>query len=360
MALDTTGISTTLVANTIGVSSNDVGTLCTSSKINKWSKWKPVRYNTLTGITLEQLSFVNYGLDLLSYTNFNNMIDAMRNNLNNWNYLKPRGMATYSEPFRLGDFRNYMHDAVNPISEDVVPNIAYTVYKDIYNVLDCGMLIEPSTTTQLSLSDLNISNSFSNCYFAVALLKQGTTYVGNWLSTATVLGTATTVNVEVPINGLTAGTYQLFYFLIETAKPTITSEVTATWYFPLPLPIQTVTIGNTSYNITMNGTSNGVTVDYSIIIKNNSLVNTKHFTNALLTIVYDDYIAGDALESDEVTIALTYPNGSTTGTITIPPDTSITIEGATTALLDIDTRGGYLRFTSNDGVSFTGDVIYNS
>ena len=38
MTLGTTGISTTLVANTIGVGSNDAGTLCTSDKINKWSK----------------------------------------------------------------------------------------------------------------------------------------------------------------------------------------------------------------------------------------------------------------------------------------------------------------------------------
>ena len=38
MALGTTGISTTLVANTIGTGSNDVGTLCTSNKISKWSR----------------------------------------------------------------------------------------------------------------------------------------------------------------------------------------------------------------------------------------------------------------------------------------------------------------------------------
>ena len=358
MALGTTGISTTLVANTIDVGSNDVGTLCTSSKINKWSKWKPVRYNTLTGITSEQLSFTNYGLNIITYTSFNNVIDAIRNDSNTWNYLQPRGMLTYSEPFRIGDFRNYLHEAINPVHEDIVPSITNIVYKDLYNTLDCGLIIEPSTTTQLSLSDLNVSNNLSNCYFAVALLKQGTTYEGNWLSTSTVLGSATTVSLDVPIDNLSAGTYQLFYFFIDSAKPTISSKITSTWYLPLALPMKTVVIANTSYTVSLTGTSNGVSVSYSVTITNNSTVNTKHFTGVLLTSVYDDYVTGDALESDEVATTLTYPVGSTAGTITISPSTTITITGTVTALLDIDTRGGNLRFTSNDSHLFTGDITY--
>lgn len=360
MALGTTNISTTLVANTIGVGSNDVGTLCTSNKINKWSKWKPVRYNTLTGITSEQLSFTNYGLNVITYTSFNNLIDAVRGSLNTWNYLQPRGMLTHSEPFRIGDFRNYSHDVINPVHQDIVPSVDNPVYKDIYNILDCGLIIEPSTTTQISLSDINVSNYLSNCYFAVALLKQGATYTGNWLSTSTVLGSATTVNVDVPINNLSAGTYQLFYFFIDVAKPTISSEIASTWYIPLELPIKTVVIANTSYTVALTGTSNGISVNYSVTITNNSTINTKHFTGVLLTSVYDNYVTGDALESDEIANVLTYPNGSTSGTITIPPSTTITIKGAVTALLDIDTRGGYLRFTSNDGNLFTGDITYIS
>jgi hypothetical protein len=37
-------ISVMLVHNTIGDPSLDVGTLCSSTKINPWSKNKPVRY----------------------------------------------------------------------------------------------------------------------------------------------------------------------------------------------------------------------------------------------------------------------------------------------------------------------------
>ena len=53
MALGTTNITTTLVGNTLGIASKDVGTLCSSSLINKWSKNKPVVYPAIAtaGIT---------------------------------------------------------------------------------------------------------------------------------------------------------------------------------------------------------------------------------------------------------------------------------------------------------------------
>ena len=62
MALGTTNITTTLVGNTLGVASRDVGVLCSSSLINKWSKNKPVRYNTTSAITDSQRKEVYYGL----------------------------------------------------------------------------------------------------------------------------------------------------------------------------------------------------------------------------------------------------------------------------------------------------------
>ena len=101
MALGTTGISTTLVANTIGVGSNDVGTLCTASSINKWSKWKPVNYSSNGSLTIDQLKSVNFGLNIASNTDLDNPTG--------WSYVRPTGGAI--SPFRIGDFRNYNHGA---------------------------------------------------------------------------------------------------------------------------------------------------------------------------------------------------------------------------------------------------------
>ena len=89
MALGTT-INTSLVSQEIALSSNDVGELAQgiksgsglASKINKWSKYKPVRYNTLSPLTDAERKLANYGFDIA------NMVktDAVSAASINWNY----------------------------------------------------------------------------------------------------------------------------------------------------------------------------------------------------------------------------------------------------------------------------------
>ena len=73
--------------NTLGIVSGDIGTLCISSLINKWSKNKPVR-----GVFPASANN-KYGLDIA----------------NIWAYLKPRGLSN-NEEYRLDDFQGYEHD----------------------------------------------------------------------------------------------------------------------------------------------------------------------------------------------------------------------------------------------------------
>ena len=47
MALPNSNISTTLVGNTLGSGSRDVGTLCSHPNVNMWSKRKPFRDNVI-------------------------------------------------------------------------------------------------------------------------------------------------------------------------------------------------------------------------------------------------------------------------------------------------------------------------
>lgn len=73
--------------------------LCTSIKINKWSKYKPIRDAGL-GSNWPEGDTGKYGLNLPT----------------NWTYLKPRGgepgglLTGIDEPARLADFRGYEHD----------------------------------------------------------------------------------------------------------------------------------------------------------------------------------------------------------------------------------------------------------
>lgn len=107
MALGTTDISTTLVGNTIGNSSRNVGVLCTSSTINKWSKFKPVK------TPWPDANDNWYGLDPT----------------NNWAWVLPSGGST--NPFRLGDFRGYEHDQTLTYLPVYLKSSEVT-YNDIY------------------------------------------------------------------------------------------------------------------------------------------------------------------------------------------------------------------------------------
>lgn len=108
MALGTTDITTSVVSQEINLASNSVGTLCSSNKINKWSKFKPISYASNTGIYGETgnndtiLKNLNYGLTATK-------IDRTTLNTTEWSYLRPTG-GQYS-PYRLGDFRGYNHQA---------------------------------------------------------------------------------------------------------------------------------------------------------------------------------------------------------------------------------------------------------
>ena len=125
MALGTTNITTSLVGTTIGSASRDVGSLCSSTLINKWSKYKPVIYPAIstTGINNWWKAVDgNCGLSIPEYSNINNLVTAITNGVT-WAYNKPTGGI--SSPYRLGDFRGYAHNAYIPFDSFYVPSVAY-------------------------------------------------------------------------------------------------------------------------------------------------------------------------------------------------------------------------------------------
>lgn len=108
MALPTTNITTSLVSSTIGISSKNVGVLCTSSAINKWSHYKPyvidntscaklngvIPYPTGFYVKQDSTSIPNktvYYLEFIKWSDFQEYFE--------YGY------------FSLGDFRGYDHNA---------------------------------------------------------------------------------------------------------------------------------------------------------------------------------------------------------------------------------------------------------
>lgn len=119
----TAPISTNDVRLTIGENSHDVGTLCTSAKINKWPKHKPVRnpgfyYQDIDSLKSSYVpdwwkgSDKNCGLRIFDADPYHNMLQCVNGmianpTLINWEYLPPRGGY---EPYRLTDFSGYNHN----------------------------------------------------------------------------------------------------------------------------------------------------------------------------------------------------------------------------------------------------------
>lgn len=122
MSLASSGITTAAVGNALGTTSRDVGTLCTSSLVNRWSLWKPINLNKQTGITLADIKANRCGLSpiALSYlktsmyrytgTKSVQTLATIKSQISQWTWNKPTGGST--SPYRLGDFRNYDADAI--------------------------------------------------------------------------------------------------------------------------------------------------------------------------------------------------------------------------------------------------------
>lgn len=103
-------VNTDDVKATIGENSHDVGTLCLSNKINRWSKYKPVVYPSPDSVTnYWQGTDGKNGLhiDLNADNTFtNDFVRSFYNNTDNWGYVHPQGFL------RLTDFDGYNHNCI--------------------------------------------------------------------------------------------------------------------------------------------------------------------------------------------------------------------------------------------------------
>jgi hypothetical protein len=159
MALPNSNISVAMVKAELGAATNDVGQLCIHPNINKWSKWKPVRFNKVSGLTLADLQSVNFGF--LIPTDSNNDYTIL---LQPWEYLKPRGGAQ-NEFYRLDDFRNYNHNSVKLMAVPEILSLNAINSSTNFNITADKT---QSSTTVLSIDDFS-DNSIGNLYFCVVL-----------------------------------------------------------------------------------------------------------------------------------------------------------------------------------------------
>lgn len=108
MILPSTGITISAVRTALGESTEDLGRLCTSNRINTFSFWHPVSSTKVTMNNDNDFYAIDDGFNITAYSSPMSLWNAIVNE-ETWIYQRPEGTA--ASRYRLGDFRNYFHEA---------------------------------------------------------------------------------------------------------------------------------------------------------------------------------------------------------------------------------------------------------
>lgn len=363
MALPTTNITTTLVAQTIGLASNSVNVLCagklpaeniSASRINKWSKYKPVRYDSVApdrSGTWWRATDGNCGINVINYGTMAGMFSALRAGVSAWEYLPPLGI--HGQPCRLADFRLYSHTALPPL----VPLSLNDVYYATNRILGCTLAIRSSDEFALTLEDIGDNWNLAEMYFGVAISKQGSSTF-KYMTESTTISSGSGGSIDIPIDG-ELGMYDVVYFLAETAKTSFTSPDIANTFIPIPGALQVVEIRSGDLGVYFGGgTYFEMGRVYYQLIFNNVGNGGKTLNNCYIDIKYGDNIDGPS-QVGEASFKIHTPEQAD-GIVYAPGNAKTTISGSLLGVLpDFDPRGGYIKFnTSTNDAYNTGVRLY--
>lgn len=329
--IQTTGITTSLVGQTLGLASTDIGTLCSSSKINKWSKFKPVKYAGINS-NYWKATDGNCGLSIPTANSITTLTNLVNTGVT-WNYDKPTGGAT--SPYRLGDFRGYNHSAESPIAVDVPE----TAYQSNGSIQVSMFLNEDDYTVKLSDID-SIKNTFLGAYLVGT---NGTTGARMITATSPLINGVT--YVDIPISDLSFGNYYIYPLLSDTVNTSTLSIPGGVIYYPLDsVNKYSVTIKDVSDNVTvtincqwLNDDHTTNQIVYSVDIYNNT-ASSITLTNCYTAVRFFDNMATDPYVMGETQ--------TSRGNITVPANSDYYINDTVTAYYDDSANGFNVWFTA--------------
>lgn len=191
------------VKSVLGESSNDLATLCKSTKINVWAKYKPTDYNAAFTDNWSKGKDGNYGLNITvnnRVSSWSALVAEYSKTNNGYSniYKRPSGGAT--SPYRLGDFRGYNHEA-KPEIRDYLPVTNYMEDQQIsisvtYNVV---------TVDGDQISYNNVED-YKGLYFGYVITDTN----GKTLKLIVTASTTSNYEVRIAARTLLAGNYKLY------------------------------------------------------------------------------------------------------------------------------------------------------
>ena len=272
MALPSSNISVAMVKSELGAATNDVGQLCIHPNINKWSRWKPVRHPKVTPLTEGDLQAANFGLEVAEFT----PADTNNPESHEFTYIQPTGGS--ASPYRLGDFRNYEHEAVPSYFPTTLPSIKnkaiipYSVFWGIAKNNNIGNAplgdvkmvwngTPPQGANNIKFKDLMVGVQIRNSTGEIVDTQFSTENID------------TAIAIEINVENLDIGHYSCHLFTYMDGFPNrrfpfpsygdFPNHQTLQVIFEYPFNLQTLNayryIGATDYPINIQGVTNNVT-----------------------------------------------------------------------------------------------------
>ena len=174
-------VNTDDIAATLGVASHDVKTLCMSSRINPWAKWKPENIGSYTPLTLEQRQKNNFGLLAPTIYNSSNIATAIKNGTfdSGWSYqgVDENGWGRMTDFLSPDDpTRGYDHNAQHPfptLHEGVVViNSSATAVSTVIICMSPMMSTDAVSLNELIGPDNRADLKYSTWYFGILMVHK--------------------------------------------------------------------------------------------------------------------------------------------------------------------------------------------
>lgn len=188
----------------LGVRSGDIGTVCTSTRINPWAKHKPVNHPKIEPLTDEERASVQYGMtniplfanqaDMASFVVSDTPAPMTGSAAEYWAYELP----PYNRPKRLSDFDGYWHQAIRCIEPLEIDRIDVSGMAD--NDLICFDFPVATEAANLKISDFAFTHLWRE--FESQITNNATYYLGVCLTDGTEAGTRTVTQDDMMNNGI--------------------------------------------------------------------------------------------------------------------------------------------------------------
>ena len=265
-----------------------------SSDLNMWSKKKPVVKATMF-IPMSTWKSTGWkgddgkcGLTIPTYTSPASLRSAMANGSAGWSYTPPNG--TSAQRRRLGDFRGYYTEAVNPVGGMAGSYILRSTTTGYEFDIDIEIVVQTSDYN-LTLGDISVNGvKLTDMYMGVYLLPtSGSGYY--WGGTTSKIGSNGELTMTAKGNSGLTGEFRAFVFLSTASQAN--GEASGT-FISINKPEQIINIASSETMYLINVSAVAVEVGgkqyyYELFIRNNTGAS-KTFTNIYVRIQH--YIDG--------------------------------------------------------------------